>query len=400
MPVSVVLPDNFPLKRNLRVPYRHIDDLPLDDEDRRQYDDTTVFYDVFFNSDNTRLCMVGPPLLNLRALITPITITLNGRSIDVPVKEFFKARVCIGEVDLQGFEINALNELQIDFNRRFSFSARLAKSGVTPARLILTTLQKDNKINWIEDWANYYREYFGVEKIVLYDNGSANVDELKWALPGITIEAWPFKHGVTRSHGNKFCQYGSLNHCRLKYGRGSYIFNFDIDELLCYPRSRLDDELERYDAIVFDSYNVPLKKMAPGDYSYPDFKTREIENRGSGFKYIYNSDKVIANNIHFVRTRKSDFSEKIFRQLVRLARKLSRGNALQRLLSRVLLRNLQQKYVDLSQGFYLHYLGITTNWKGAYYDRFGKEASSRPDTGIEPEFLAPIEALAKASSDR
>ena len=397
MPVAVVLPENFPVKRKLRVSTRHIDDLPLDEEDLRQYDDTTVFYDVFFNSDNSRLCMVGPPLLNLRELITPITITLDGKRFEVGVKEFFKARFCIGEVDLQGHEINAVNELQIDFNRRFGFSARLPKSDVEAARSILTTLQKDNKIDWIEDWVRYYREHYGVEKVVLYDNGSANVDELKLALPDITIEDWPYKHGVTKSHGNKFCQYGSLNHCRLKYGQGSYIFNFDIDELLCYPPNRLQDELERNDAILFDSYNVPFKNIISGDYSYPDFSTREIENRGSGFKYIYKSDRVIANNIHFVRTRKGDLSEKIYRQLARLGRKLSRGNAFARLLSRIVLRSLQLKYVDPSQGYYLHFIGITTNWKGDYYDRFSEETSRQPDTDIEPEFLAPIAALAKAS---
>jgi len=400
MPVPVVLPDSFPARRELRVTYRHFDKSPLDDEDIRQYDNSTVFYDVFFNSDNSRLCMVGPPLLNLRALVTPITVTLNGRSLKVDVREYFKRRVCIGEVDLKGCTIDEINQLEIDFNRRFSFSARLPSSEAKPARLILSTLQKDNKINWIQDWVKYYRQNFGVDKVVLYDNGSANFDELKLALPDITIEPWPFKHGITRSQGNKFCQYGALNHCRLKHGHGSHIFNFDIDELLCYPRSRLDSELEKYDAILFDSYNVPFKGVDSGDYSYPDFRTREIDNRAAGFKYIYRSDRVFANSIHYVRTRKGNLSESFYRQVARTRRKLARGNALQRYLSRLLLRYLRLKYVDPSQGYFLHFIGITTNWKGVYYDRLSEQASSAPDTDIEPEFLDPIAKLARAPSDR
>ena len=38
--------------------------------------------------------------------------------------------------------------------------------------LTLSTVQKNNKLKWIKDWIEYYKEVHGVDRVILYDNAS------------------------------------------------------------------------------------------------------------------------------------------------------------------------------------------------------------------------------------
>ncbi len=228
MPQAILLPEQLAFRRQLRSNRRHTDGLPLDASDLSQYDDDTVFYDAFFNIGNTRLYLLGPPMLNLLQLLTPLTLKVNEQIQRTAIKEYFKGRITIVEVDVENLEVKPVNQLEIDFNGHFTYSGNVPENTLLPHKRILSTLQKNNEIHWIRDWVNFYRLNFDIDQVVIYDNGSENFDELKTALPDVVFESWPYKHGITRSHLNKYCQYGSLNHCRLKYGKGSIVFNFDI----------------------------------------------------------------------------------------------------------------------------------------------------------------------------
>lgn len=400
MPQAVILPSHLPFRRNLRSNIRHTDGLPLDADDLAQYDDTTVFYDVFFNIGNSRLYLLGPPLLNLKTLLIPLTLTMNGQLLKPQIEEYFKGWLTIAEVNLENIEIHPVNRLEIDFNGQFTFSGDIPGNNLAPQKTILSTLQKNNQTHWIKDWVSYYRNYFAIDQIVIYDNGSANYDELKESLPDVVFEDWPFKHGITQSHLNKYCQYGSLNHCRLKYGDNSTIFNFDIDELLCYPADLVSKHMMDHDILFFDKYNVPIKQALKPGYSYADFDTREASYRDRSFKYIYKSNAVVANSVHFARMKKSNQAERVYRQLARLHkriwRKSRRNSYWLRKLSLFIGKLLRARFVDPeNEGYFLHYYGITTNWKGVYYDRLTPENSSKPDVPIEAENLERIRRVIK-----
>ena len=69
---SIKLPDTFEERRILRSEKNHLDGAKLDTYDLEQYDDDTVFYDVFFDIKNRFLYTIGPPFLNLQNHLLPI----------------------------------------------------------------------------------------------------------------------------------------------------------------------------------------------------------------------------------------------------------------------------------------------------------------------------------------
>ena len=390
MPTSVLIPESIGIERELRSNFRHVDGSPLDETDLSQYDRYTLFYDVFFNIDNDRLYLLGPPLLNLGRQLLPLRARLNGKDIDLSIKDFFKQSYfeVSGEVDPGS--VGAINRVELDFNGVFDVALDIERNRQQRQTRILSTLQKNNRSRWIRDWIRYYREYFDIDAVVLYDNGSENIEALRKELDGVIIEDWDYPYGIVRSHANKFCQQGSLNHCRLKYGCGAEIFNFDIDELLCVDADWLDRQLQEFDVVSFDSYQVPLLDGGTNDYSFGDFSKRNRDSRGGAKKYIYRDSAVVANKAHFVRTVENEYLNKVQRQLLRLFRKMKDRAILTSLATFLAERISQTRQVRLSEGYFLHYVGITTNWKGAYYDRLQEETGRDDFVDIDPACLRKI----------
>ena len=103
--------------------------------------------------------------------------------------------------------------------------------------LTISTLQKNNYVEWISDWILWHSRLYDVKRIVLYDNESSNQKQLMKYLKTLEPEVqivfvcWPFPYGSKASY--MFCQHGTLNHCRLKFPiSSSYCINLGIDEYL------------------------------------------------------------------------------------------------------------------------------------------------------------------------
>ena len=117
---------------------------------------------------------------------------------------------------------------------------------ITHKRMTLTSLQKDNALEWIKDWCLYYHRVHSVDLVVLYDNGSAYrktlAQELYALAPSLDIYLieWDFQYGMAT-------QVASLNHCYHALGqRSDFFLNFDIDEYLIYTsRNSLLDYVRR-----------------------------------------------------------------------------------------------------------------------------------------------------------
>ena len=134
-------------------------------------------------------------------------------------------------------------------------------------RLTLTTVQKDNPIEWVHDWLLWHHRAFGVQRLILYDNGSKNLDELVAQFSSKSFELeivlvdWPFPHGA---EPYKYCQLGSLNHCRLRFSvPKGYCINLDVDEYLVASENNLLNFLDsrlQYPApgaIVLNEFLIP-----------------------------------------------------------------------------------------------------------------------------------------------
>lgn len=361
----VIIPDTLDIARNLRTDLRHTDGQNLVSLDLSQYDYKTVFYDIFFNPGNTILYGIGPALLNLKKALPITSVNINGTTFSFKLSEI-NPKTTILRVDLPAsLELVNENLVTIQFGDKWTWHNSIPKNTVTNTSVVtLTTLQKDNKIRWISDWINYYKDEHGVETIILYDNNSEYQPDLEEKLDledvNLYVIDWNFLYGPSKSHGNQFCQLGSLNHCRLKFGGAGYCLNFDIDELLVVKSGNLLDLLTYdQDVVYFDSYMVHPTGTLNEEYSFISFPFREKISRiqdGShkATKYLYRFAGVYANSVHFaitLRQRRWKLIEKGLKFLK---------------LDKFFADKIEERsVVPPHKAYYLHYSAITNGWKSS-----------------------------------
>jgi hypothetical protein len=319
-----------------RVQTSHLDGSPLTTEDLSEFDAHTVLYDIFWRSDHDYFEGIGPPLFNLRDVLLPMRARVDGR----------EARVVVSELTSRGllyFRIPGASKgngasVELRFGDVLTQRFEVRRDPPVSAGTSLTTLQKDNRTRWIADWARYYKLAHGVERIILYDNGSAELPDASIGLPEASqVVRWPFPFGPKRSHDNKFTQIGSMNHFRLRFGNRALALNFDIDELLVVKTRSIYRWMRTLPVLRFDNYKVPYVIPGSDDYSYVDFPLREPAPKGSGHKYSFWPRWVSAVYPHSAKMP--------------------------------LFRQRWIPTAPVAEAYFLNYLGITTNWKVSYWDR-------------------------------
>ena len=307
--------------------------------DLERYDSKTLFYDVWIAQDT--LWLIGPPLLSLET--TPLSVQCNGQPLELQLErvaaESEKLLIWHARVP----DVRPLNQVLVQFGDAASRLELAPYEPPTQARRILTTLQKDNRVEWIADWIAWYAHHYAIDAVVLYDNASAEQQHLPGRLANalqprlqpcslqqVSVVQWNAPYGliVNFNHANFFCQHGSLNHCPRRFARrGDTILNFDIDELLfCKPS--LLASIAEYKLLSFDSYWVPMPKDIEPGYSFATFKHRERKARGTCHKYavLWQGDQQLC--VHYVV-------------------------------------GATPHHVPVELGYYLHYRGISTFWKEA-----------------------------------
>lgn len=122
-------------------------------------------------------------------------------------------------------------------------------SHLLAAERVVFTMQKDNDLQWISDWAQFYHTVHGATAFLIYDNSSAAYDaaSLRAALQEVVPHAkviivrWPFLYGPSgKAEGatkafwdSDFSQNGAFSHARwLFLGAARSVLNCDIDELV------------------------------------------------------------------------------------------------------------------------------------------------------------------------
>jgi hypothetical protein len=280
--LSSVRLSSFGLRRQ---PPRALDDRPPSYE--RLFDFDTLFYDVFRGRDPHEVICLGPPLLNCEAALSTAIFRASGADGAVrceyrPPRSAFQPSC---QFRLSGPGIDAADRIVMEIAGS-EVEIPIRPSGISrfAGRRVITTLSKDNPLDWIGDWAAFNAKVHGADAVLLYDNGSVTYDlaalsELLKSVPGVAqslVVPWRFPYGPGVGRRNIqdsfYCQPGALDHARWRYcATARAVLNTDIDELVVLASgASLFERAEASSkaAIVFAGHWVEMPKRS-GDP--PDF---------------------------------------------------------------------------------------------------------------------------------
>ena len=304
-PQSVSIPAGASIERTF-------DGYGLTPSELARCDRRTVFCDVFLAPDDRELLCIGPSFANLgrpRAVLEGGSTSLRF-GVEEPVSGEPVALTRIRLKDPCGPALD-LRFVFADFDVRAGIAPR--RPVLPPAPLLLSTLQKDNDPQWVEDWCAWHHRAHGVERIVIYDNGSANGEEIRSRLAraaqdsgyGAVIVDWDFPYGPPL---RAFTQTVALNHCRLAFGGSAqWCINLDVDEYLYNASGRpLAGHLDlRRRRSVHYLTGLVVPKTAdrrPARCFDSAVRFREVEAQ-RGPKYVYRPGRVGWIDVHRVRPR-------------------------------------------------------------------------------------------------
>ena len=344
-PASVTLEDHHGLER-VPTSRRWLGGLKPSSrpEDLVNFDARHVFHDVFLSPGGDRLVAIGPPLRNLASELLPLRASAAGWSGPGRIRTGRRTAVTTWRLppDLAGRdELSVRLELGSVLEREVV--AR--RSRLAPVEVQWVTLQKDNPTVWIVDWIRYHAG-LGVERFLIYDNGSADQAALAEALDGleqpgeVVLVDWPYPYGPRSSRKNSFCQPCQNRHAHLCFGQSRWAGHFDVDEYLVLRRhgslgelldgTRWPDALLRFDSHWVPNVGTSIEEVGPTEtITVRDFPVREREARGMAHKYIVREDKLRLAETHNARVA----------------------------------LGWRRRAVDVRDGVFLHYKALTTQWR-------------------------------------
>ena len=292
-PRSLLIPEGMGLVRDRLpaypgMPKRELE-LPMDTR--------TIFFDVF-RSAQAKIIAIGPEMRNLRDELLPLKILCGGRELKYKMETrsdytgFFKWRTGLTILYIDDPGLNSDEEIKLIFCwRSFEQELSIGPSSFDDCKFTeftLMAIQKDNPLVWISDWCRFFNRVHNVSRIVLYDNASSNLEDLKSELQGLSEEMeihlvyWNFPFGPPSS---EFTQLGALNHCyRNLKDRSKYFLNFDIDEYLV---NRTPYSLSEYLNRTMSARIATLGVIGSNVPSIPQLKSQKRRVRASDHEYRY-----------------------------------------------------------------------------------------------------------------
>ena len=323
-PVSLNLFDNDRRKLNVKTKV---------EKASGHYDYTTFVYNIFLDYNNKNLVLNGPPLLNNRPKYMNLDVFFNGKKMSLTSKKYANHFYIL---KYKVNEVKQLNEVKIKVGNTIK-TVKIYKNDYKCGDRILITKQKNNRIRWIKDWIEYYTNRYNISNIVIFDNNSDNFNELKNSLmvyDNVTLIPYNYPFGIPKVFNTNFLQYALLNIALDQFcSENTYIFNFDIDEMLMVDPKHLNNILSSKDVYYkVRTWWVPMTLDKNNEYSFKDFKYKDSSSINKGEKYIVNKQSTTELSVHFPKTRCK-------------------------------LKN--------DGGYFLHFRGISTNWK---YNRLEKQS--------------------------
>jgi len=405
-PQSVFLPDG--IERAVSLEEQELIGALLPIEQQAYYDSKTLFYDLFVQFN--RLICIGPPFYNIGK---PLAIKHKGKDlsfklkrghrwrgpevidIKIPSKESQKAQLDL-EFVFKEFAI----EVSCNCHKNISLTRR---------DLCLIAMQKDNPLIWLKDWCRWHIRVHGVERIVLYDNGSNYWSSLDRELSEIDEEVeiilvhWPCKHGPTTAILSEYgyAHTGMFNHFRFFFGiQTTWLINLDIDEFLYFdsPLSlreylQLSENLIRPYILLahylFPPGQAPVKKRVRFYHHRTRYKVSKYWNATNAPKYICQPNMVELILTHVCELTKLQEIRLLLMRIKEAAISKNWDMVFKLLLSRT--ERLQWQKVDgKGKLFFCHFRDLYTGWrKGDHGKRevIGPLEKVQPLSSLNPAFL-------------
>ena len=384
----------------------------IGDELRALCDKTTVFCDVFRVPNRDEVVCIGPPFLNFGH---PHTVRLLGRRrrFVVEDKPWGSRRVSILRI-IGTSDVNSADDPNVDLQVHFpefeiDAQVRLPRGVPRPhVALTLATIQKDNDLQWLDDWCTWHHRMHGVGRFVIYDNGSADRDDVYAELASraegvaLIVVNWDYLFGPPWLHELKFAHAVVLNHCRLLFGPYTHwCINLDVDEYLFNSGSRpLASYLGqmRKPHVYLPSYIVPMTvDNSPRRCFDSPFRTASatFERR----KYIYRVAGTALAEVHYVVPRKGW----IWRSIRTVAKPVLRVFGVDPGRSLAAVRRIAARLTPRPPGrpgkgdadgseeptlFFFHFRALNTGWK---YPR--RVVPVHPDGHVHDERIAAMRTI-------
>lgn len=241
----VVLDEDKPLRR---LP--HTPELAKGDGYAEKFDHLSLFYDVFRSASGRHVYLMGPMATNLGAHIAAMQVRgqQSGQTPKLQVHEgrdVVIARVALPQQDTQV-------RLTID-GQTIDVDIQPSPDDLFKGKRVIMTISRNNKLEWIADWAHFYAKEHGANAVLFYDNNSdlytpADIQRTIEAVEGIDtclVVPWNYTFGMKdydyrgprgkRSFGY-FAQPVMFPHALRKYAQTARsLLNVDIDELVISP---------------------------------------------------------------------------------------------------------------------------------------------------------------------
>ena len=248
-PVTTVkFPTTWPIKREpARLPEQRIDycgGMKFNDN----FDWHNLWYDCVQLNDHQTI-LIGPPIYD--------------------AKNWFKDNAGFGDSDnnllnYQFYDLDRVSYMVVQTRKIDSHIVLLSKNtdplpikvnhndGYFNGHKVMVTLQRDNPIEWIEQWMDYHYRVHGIDGFLIYDNASNTytVGELDHRLSRdylkLKIIPWPYPYGPQGSDyapwDSDYGQYCMLEHAKYRYlSNASMVLNNDIDELIVTKGPSLEE---------------------------------------------------------------------------------------------------------------------------------------------------------------
>src|SRR5262249_35653329 len=142
-----------------------------------------------FRSGATVICL-GPPLLNCEDAVRGAEFRVEGA--DRPLVSTYRAPrlnlqpTCRFQLSGPGLP-EASRIILTAAGRSVLIRPRESGQQLFAGRRVVTTMSKDNPLDWIKDWARFNVRVHRADAVIIYDNGSTSYrcDDIRDALAGL-----------------------------------------------------------------------------------------------------------------------------------------------------------------------------------------------------------------------